>query len=453
MAFRKAPAEQAACAAAARRGTLGTVHPSFEPQVSLPWLARSRWLAIAGQFLAVATSAVAFGERPRWAPVLGALLVGAASNLWLMRRTRRSPAGPAAARLVGAALSLDALLLTALLAASGGATNPLSVLYLVYVALAAVVLGATWTALLALAAVACFAALFALPGGEHAGHAAHAGHGGRFASHLYEMWLAFTLAAALVAYFVRKIATTIGEQREQIARLRESAARNARLAAITTLAAGAAHELGSPLGTISIAAREVELAAARVPGAGDILEDVRLILAEVERCDEILGKLSARGEASDGGQGAPVDELEGPLRARLGDGRRARVSLDVGRAAAGLRVPRERLLQCLSALVNNAFDASDEAAPVVVRVGADDAALRIDVEDRGGGMPAEILAQAGDPFFTTKEPGRGLGLGLFLARACAESLGGTLRLESRPGDGTRATLTLPRAALEAACRA
>ncbi|HEU4539327.1 MAG TPA: sensor histidine kinase, partial [Polyangiaceae bacterium] len=294
------------------------MHPSFEPQVSLPWLARLRWLALAGQFLAVALARVAFDERPRWAPLLAALLAGAASNLWLARRARRRADDPAAARLVGGVLSLDALLLTALLASSGGATNPLSVLYLVYVALAAVVLGTAWTALLALASIVSFAALFALPeaASPHAAHA-HAQHG-RFAGHLYEMWVAFTLAAALVAYFLRKIATTIAEQREQIARLRESAARNARLASITTLAAGAAHELGTPLGTISVAAREVELSASRLPGAEAILEDMRLILEEVERCDEILGKLSARAEAPDGARGARVDELAEPLRDRLG---------------------------------------------------------------------------------------------------------------------------------------
>jgi two-component system sensor histidine kinase RegB len=427
------------------------VQASFEPQVSLPWLARLRWLALAGQLVAVSLAHAAFDERPRWAPVLGALAAGAASNAWLSRRARRAADDPGASRVVGGALSLDALLLTALLAASGGATNPLSVLYLVYVALAAVVLGAAWSALLALAAVACFAALFALPGG--AGAHAHHGPGGRFASHLYEMWLAFTLAAALVAYFLRKIATTIAEQREQIARLREGAARSARLAAITTLAAGAAHELGSPLGTISVAAREVELAASRLPGADAILDDMRLILAEVERCDEILGKLAAAADPAAGVQGVRVDELEALVRARLGAARARGLSVEVARGASAVRVPREYLVQSLAALVKNAVDAGGEGAPVAVRFEADAAALRVAVEDRGAGMPAAVLAQAGDPFFTTKEPGRGLGLGLFLVRACAESLGGSLRLESRAGEGTRATMTLPRAGLEAACLA
>ncbi|HEU4406170.1 MAG TPA: HAMP domain-containing sensor histidine kinase [Polyangiaceae bacterium] len=425
------------------------MHPSFGPQVGLPWLARLRWIALTGQLVAVAAARAAFDEQPRWAPVLGALAAGAASNLWLARRLRDRPADPEAARVMGGVLALDVLLLTALLATSGGPTNPLSILYLVYVALAAVVLGPSWTAALALGAVAGFAALFALPV-ETADHAHHA-HGGRFASHLYEMWLAFTLAAALVAYFLRKIAATIAEQREQIARLREGAARSARLAAITTLAAGAAHELGSPLGTISVAAREVELAAARLPGADAIREDMRLILAEVERCDAILGKLSAPADPAGDLRGARVDELEGPLRARLGAARARHVSVAVAGAAAGLRVPREHLLQSLAALVQNALDASAEGAPVAVRFDADGASLRVDVEDRGAGMPAEVLAHAGDPFFTTKEPGRGLGLGLFLARACAESLGGSLSLESRAGEGTRATLTLPRAGLEAAC--
>lgn len=86
---------------------------------------------------------------------------------------------------------------------------------------------------------------------------------------------------------MRKVTQAINHQREQIASLREASARNARPAAITTLAAGAAHELGSPLGTIAIAAHDARLALDAVPGAGAVAEDLRLIALEVDRCQEI----------------------------------------------------------------------------------------------------------------------------------------------------------------------
>ena len=88
-------------------------------------------------------------------------------------------------------------------------------------------------------------------------------------------------------------------------------------------------------------------------------------------------------------------------------------------------------------------DASAEDAPVSVEAALGAGRLRVCVEDRGHGMKAEVLALVGEPFFSTKEPGKGLGLGVFLARSVAERLGGGLHLESREGRGTRAVFEVP----------
>lgn len=427
--------------------------PDLEPRVSLPWLVRLRWLALSGQLAALLIARFGFGERLSWI-LLGILLATAgASNAALAVWVRRSPGGRAASWVLGGVLTLDTLLLTGLLAASGGATNPFSVLFLVHITLAAVILGARWTTLVAILAVACFGALFVLPLPAWTHHEHHLHHhapsGEPFSNHLYGMWAAFTLAAGLVAYFVRKIATTIALQREQIAALRESAARHARLASLTTLAAGAAHELGSPLGTISVAAHEMELAIARVPGAEEVGEDARLILAEVERCQEILRRMAARASSETDAGLVTVAELGALVRERVEPARSARVRVEAGPGITAIRLPREHTLQSLTALVKNALDAGPEGAPVLVRVERDGGELLIHVEDQGAGMPEEILTRAGEPFFTTKEPGRGLGLGLFLTRAFAESQGGSLTLEPRSEGGTRVTLRLPGKALVA----
>jgi two-component system sensor histidine kinase RegB len=97
----------------------------------------------------------------------------------------------------------------------------------------------------------------------------------------------------------------------------------------------------------------------------------------------------------------------------------------------------------MRSLITTAQDASPPTAAVSVAVRSDAGKLALEVRDRGAGMPGEILARIGEPFFTTKEPGRGMGLGLFLARAVVEAVGGTLDIESVAGEGTSVRVTLP----------
>ncbi len=105
-------------------------------------------------------------------------------------------------------------------------------------------------------------------------------------------------------------------------------------------------------------------------------------------------------------------------------------------------MPVEPLVQSLVALIRNGLDASPAEATVVLEGATGPAGLTLTVRDHGPGIPADVLARVGDPFFTTKQPGRGLGLGVFLARAFVESRGGGLGLESTPS-GTLASLTIP----------
>jgi two-component system sensor histidine kinase RegB len=105
-----------------------------------------------------------------------------------------------------------------------------------------------------------------------------------------------------------------------------------------------------------------------------------------------------------------------------------------------MSVPVRPLVQALAGLVTNAVAAAGTA--VELRCALEAGALRVEVRDHGPGMAPEVLARAGEPFFTTKEPGSGMGLGLFLARTVVERLGGTLQLESKPGAGTRAIATV-----------
>jgi two-component system, sensor histidine kinase RegB len=342
---------------------------------------------------------------------------------------------------MGAVLLLDTCLLTALLAGTGGSNNPFTVLYLVHITLSAVVLSARWTWLVAALSFAGFGVLFMLP--SHHDHALH--HGGPgLEPHLQGMWVAFVLAAGLTTFFVRRITQAIGRQREQIAALREAHARSARLAAITTLAAGAAHELGSPLGTIAIAAHDARLALGSLPEAALVAEDLELISLEVERCQEILGLMAARaGDSADDPRPLSVEDLAHGVRAQLGEERGARVEFRRAPGEPELHLPPAQTTQSLIALVRNGLDASGPGAPIIVDVSRRGPDAHISVRDQGSGIPPSLLPRVGEPFFTTKQPGRGLGLGVFLVRAFAESRGGELTIESTPGVGTCARMRLP----------
>jgi len=411
-----------------------------EPSVTLPWLVRLRWLSVLGQAIAVGVADHVLKLGLESGLLAALVLLAAASNLALAGLARRLRPTWSASAVMGGVLTFDTLLLTALLAASGGPMNPFTVFYLVNITLSALVLSTRWTLLVAALSFAGFGALFLLPTDMHALHRGPAG----MVPHLHGMWVAFGLAALLTTFFVGKVTRAIAEQREQIAALREAGARNARLAAITTLAAGAAHELGSPLGTIAIAAHDAKLSLERLPEAQPAAEDLALITLEVERCQEILSLMAGRAEQT-AEDGAPLGlgELMRSVRAQLGDERSARVEFRVPPAGENLDVPPGQTIQSVVALVRNGLDASPDGSPILVEVQAAGGQAHICVADRGAGIPPALLARVGEPFFTTKQPGRGLGLGVFLVRAFVESRGGELVIQSEPGQGTRARMRIP----------
>lgn len=418
--------------------------PTPQSEVTLRWLARLRWLAIAAQGIALVVGWY-LDTVIHSGLAVTALALGAGSNVLLQLGLHRTWAW-SAARLTGGALILDVVLLTVLLAGAGGASNPFTVLYLVHITLSAVVLSSWWTAAIAALSVAGFGLLFWLPAGsrpmdEHVrmGHVPGPG----FDHHLRGMWMAFVVATALTAYFVFQFTRAIALQREQIAALRESSARSARLAALTTLAAGAAHELNNPLATIAVASHEATLALADSTAWAAVREDLELIELEVERCRDILGRMAARAGSDDTEVTMPVGELCDRVRAHLGDERSARVEIAPARLSGAVRVQPGPMVQSLAALIGNALDASTAGQPVQLTVSEVGDRIELVVTDHGTGIAPDVIARVGEPFFTTKQPGRGMGLGLYLARAVFESVGGALLIDTVAGRGTRVTVTVP----------
>lgn len=337
----------------------------------------------------------------------------------------------------GVTLGVDCVLLTGLLDITGGPFNPFVVVYAVDVWLAAATLSRGWAAAVGVVASTAFGWLVF----DHlqAGLAEH--HRlNDFPTHLFTMWFTGSTIAELVAHYVTRARVTFQAQQRALEEARDRAARSERLASLTTLAAGAAHELSTPLSTIAVAARELERALARRESAGDVGADVQLIQGAVKRCRAILDGMSGRA-AGDTLHRDPLTTaaIAALACAELPPARRQRLTCeitdDARRIDAGADVSR-----ALSSLLQNAFDAGG-SAPVVLRGRTSGTAVRFEVQDQGPGMPDDVRRRAGEPFYTTKKPGDGLGLGLFLARTIVEQLGGALTIET--GAGTTAIIEIP----------
>ncbi len=410
------------------------------PLATLPWLIRLRWTTAAIE-AGVVGVAWAFPRLDfplhHIAPVI---LAAAVVNIIVAVGLSRAWPLPRAFLL--AALTLDAALLVGLLDLTGGPFNPFSVILAAQVTLAALTLGALPAALLGGFSAAGLGLLvyWHLRELDPVHHRLN-----DFPTHLFTMWIAVATTAELVAYFVIQASDALARREAELEAMRHRAAKNERLVSLTTLAAGAAHELSTPLATIALASRELEHAANARGTVPDLAEDARLIRAEVDRCQAILDQMSGRagGTAADDPEPVDPEALVADIRARLTAEQCARLQVHLPGTSAPLFLPRAGLRQAVLSLVKNAFDATadDRRAPIVVELTQDCDRFRVTVADRGPGMSAETLERIGEPFFTTKEPGHGLGLGLFLARVFAERVGGGLTVISK--DGTTACLELP----------
>jgi two-component system sensor histidine kinase RegB len=409
--------------------------------LGLAWLVRLRWVSLAAQVVVLAVGQFAFALPFSVPAVLVLVFAGLATNIGLhfWARGRNEP-HPVAAGLV---LVLDVLLLTVLLVLSGGPMNPFSVFYIVHVALGALLLGLRWTFALAALTSACFGSLFLLTPPASL-HALHRGEG--FMTHLYGMWVSYALVALVVGTFVSLIASSLSRRERQLSDMRDRVARQEKLASLTTLAAGAAHELGSPLGTIALIAGDLTRLA---DDPEHVRQDAALLRQEAQRCHTILRKLAADAGATqaEAPRTMPLAELPGLVLAELPAARRERIETHVHGEGSVALAPGP-FTQVVTNLLQNALDASEgrTASKVSLSLRLVNETLEVTVEDHGIGMSEDELRRLGEPFFTTKQPGAGLGLGFFIARTFAEHFRGQLTVDSEAARGTRVCLTLPRTA-------
>lgn len=420
---------------------LVTEAADLAPNLALPWVLRLRYGMVAGEAAIIVGMSYGFHLDIPLLWTLAPLAVILVSN-FLLGRLRVPPSRFAQETLAGI-FCLDTLCLTAILGLAGGPMNPFSLLYLVQITLSAVVLRKVWTWALGALSTACFGLLFFFNAPSRAFQAHQVEQG--LSPHLIGMWIAFAIAAALITFFTGKIADALRTRELEVLALQDQLAKNERLASLVTLAAGAAHELGTPLATIAVVARELERYAATFAENDAVLEDAKLIRSEVERCRRILERMSAQSAE-------PIGEAPATVRVRdflwqvlaeFSEPQRAQFTIELADEELAAVLPMQATAQSLAALLQNALDANLYQRPILITATGTDSTLRITVRDHGHGMPANVLRRIAEPFFTTKEPGKGMGLGTFLVRTFAESLGGRVLFDSVPGNGTTATLELP----------
>lgn len=411
-------------------------------------LVKLRWLALLGQVVALIVTY--FGLR--FSLPLGPCLLVIAASAWLniglrlrFGRTDRLEDVPAAAM-----LAYDILQLTALLYLTGGIENPFSMLYLAPIMISAVSLSGRITLILTLLMIAAVSALtfehYPLPWfpGEQLNLPL-----------IYDagIWVAIVLGAAFIAIYASRVAIEARKLADALAATELVIAREQHLTQLDGLAAAAAHELGTPLATITLVARDLQK---QLPAADPLAEDLNLLTQEAGRCRAILGTLTSLG--GDGGDildemsvGLLLEEVVSPHR---DFGVRISILKD-GQGPEPVCRRNPGILYGLGNLVENAIDFA--ATEVWIASRWDAARVTIVIGDDGPGFSSDVVGRVGDPYVTTKidrraksEEGSGLGLGLFIAKTLLERSGATVKAENRepPATGALITISWERAVFE-----
>ncbi len=335
-------------------------------------------------------------------------------------------------------LALDLLLIWLFLQYSGGSANPFTLLFLLPVIVAAATLPSAAIWLVTGMSIAAYTLLLWLTPQVHVQHNIQNG----FDLHLQGMWLGLVFIAALVAYFVTGMGHALRERETQLAKVREQALRDERVIALGAMAAGAAHELGTPLASMMLLVDDLQ---ADNSDQENSHRRLLLLKSQIQRCKQLLSSLSMHGNelhAKAGLAMTPAQLLDSLLRRWQLLRPDTAVKLCWKGSVPNVRIlADETLFQSLSSLLNNAADASAETIQMIASLQGQD--LIIEIEDRGPGISQGIARRIGRKPVSSKADQHGLGIGLLLASSVIERLGG--EVAHRPGNngGTVASVRLP----------
>ncbi len=335
----------------------------------------------------------------------------------------------------------DILLVSVIFYACGGATNPFISYYLVPVTISMVTLPWRYTVVIATLCIALYSMLLfyylPVPALEPDAHHLTGNHGGN--AHILGMWFNFILSVSLISYFVTRMAHALNQQQQLINQHREETLHNEQLLAVATLAAGTAHELGTPLNTIKLLADEMLFEHDQEKGLQD---DLHTLQQQVNLCSRTLKKLTSQAEKH--------NNTPETLRAHvycqqliehwqvLRPDVNANITLQ-NTAPQTTVCLHSTIEQAVMNLLNNAADACEHLVDIAFTW--DEKALNIVIRDDGHGLPAHRFEHYSQAFYTSKE--EGLGLGLFLSNATIARYGGTIEVVQNGEKGTTLAISLP----------
>ncbi len=411
-------------------------------RVRLRTLVLIRWVAVSGQLAALAIVYVSLGYD---LPIVPALALVAASALVNVHASLSRPENAwLGDRSAAIYLAYDLVQLTLLLSLTGGLINPFAILILAPVIVSASVLSRESTFMLAGLSILAASLLgvwhWPLPWPDGALHLPG----------LYVLghWFGLVMAVIFITAYVYALAQEAQRKSDALSATQMALAREQRLSALGGLAAAAAHELGSPLSTIAVVAREM---ATELPEGSSLKEDAELLLQESARCREILTRLASQPE-DDGG--APFNRL--PLSALVetaaGPYRREGVTVAIRRNSEAADEPEvgrsPELLHGLGMLVQNAVGYAEKA--VEIEVAWDGEVAWISVRDDGPGFASDILPHLGEPYISSGSrngEGEHMGLGIFIARTLLSRTGAEVSFRNERHGGAAVEIRWPREAL------
>ena len=421
---------------------------SWRP-LRLQTLVLVRWLAVVGQTIGVLFVSLGLGFPVPLAACFGLVAASAALNIWLVLRFgvgHRPSSSFAATQIV-----FDLLQLGGLLALTGGLQNPFAILLLAPVAVSATTLPRQPTFAIAFLAVviASIISIWHLP-------LPWTPEGLVFNRiYIIGIWVSIVCGVVFISGYTMRVAHDSRQLADALAATELALSHKEQLSALDGLAAAAAHELGTPLSTIALAAKEMRSEAE--PGS-DLAADVELIIEQAGRCRQILAKL--RNLGNDGGDpfaAVPLtDLLAEVMRPHQGRGKRIALMAEHTTGPAPVFERSVGMLYGLGNLIENAADFARSTVDVAAAWDRD--TVSVTITDDGPGFAPELIARLGEPYLTSRprdahgsdatQPG-GLGLGVFIAKTLLERTGGRLAFENTAPNGhARVSIVWPRSAVE-----
>jgi two-component system sensor histidine kinase RegB len=436
----------------------------FSARQNLKWLFILRNLMILSEVILIVLSVyglnIRLPEQQLWLVVLSIGVV----NIYTSMRLKTDD--PVTELEIFSQLVIDVFSITALLYLTGGASNPITWVFLLPLIIAAIMLHQSYAWYMVILTTSMYTALMAynipLPSIEphmprsdmkysdvknyellQQVHAMSDTH--YFNLHIFGMWFGFVFSAGLVAFFVVELAKTLKAQERNLAEARENALRDERVVALGTLAASAAHDMGTPLGTIAIVTHELEqeYPSHRFP---DLHERLLLMQQQIDRCKIALSVMSASAGEMRAESGSVmllteyIDEVINQWRTHKPSARLCFfISPEV--ATQAKIIAELTLTHSIINILNNAAEASPPEKGIEFHATWDLDYAVIKIRDFGPGLPPELIDFAGKQPVVSKK--RGLGVGLFLAYSTINRLGGKIHLYNSESGGACVEITLP----------